>query len=243
MNVRADLDSPPSANEEEEVKILTSPNARTFSLWDRIQEWQQLADRAITVAASNAFKLWDEPSASSLPLYKTHILVFTLQCDPLHRDLSTSVVAHTIQLVSHKNLAITAPPEMQARLSWRPSLMPGRVSLPIIFRTSTKDNSRVPQADSMTNTLHSEVSVERDGLSWAEVREEGRNPRLQKQRGTEKWWAAMKHINWELEFQRRIAVSALVEEGEKISPRVKMCLEEGVYSKSYTEVILAELNM
>lgn len=40
-----------------------------------------------------------------------------------------------------------------------------------------------------------------------------------------------------------IAVSTLVAEGERFSPRTMMFLEEGSFSKIYTELLLAELKL
>lgn len=95
--------------------------------------------------------------------------------------------------------------------------------------------------DCLTSVMHQTVLMARDDLSWAELREEGRSSWLQRERGTEKWRAAIKHKNWKGELQRWTAVSDLVEKGEKILPQARVALEEGLYSKTYTEALLAQL--
>lgn len=86
--------------ENEEVRTLTSQTARPFGLRNALCKWEPLTGRLLAVALANALKLYDEPPSIGLPPYRTHILVFALQYNPLHRDVSISMLAppHPIHL-------------------------------------------------------------------------------------------------------------------------------------------------
>lgn len=102
-----------TALEKTEVGVLSSPSSRMSTISGIVHQWIEHAGKATTLAIWNAFRLWDEPPSSRLPLHRTHLLVFLCQLDLLNPDISTAVTGPFAKLLSRDE--VSALPSFSAQ--------------------------------------------------------------------------------------------------------------------------------